>query len=148
MARFMSTMGEEMGEDLSDNLSETMESDENGPLNRMVMTGCGRHCHAFSLDRLFQFPHPGNSIRSLVRHMGLYPTRFFNGQRAQERANDDGGDLPLSQDYSTYTLSLPQESPDSRFQAWKRMALRTFGSGTVDSRSHQNHAGVVKDRLH
>jgi len=84
----------------------------------------------------------------LVRHMDLYPTRFFNGQGAQERADDGGGDLPLSQDYPTDALSIPTESSDSRLQAWKRMALRTFGSGAVDSRSHQNHAGVVKDTIH
>ena len=84
----------------------------------------------------------------LVRHMDLYRTRFFNGQRAQERADDGGGDLPLSQDHPAHALSLPTESPDSRLQAWKRMALRTLGSGTVDSRSHQSHAGVVKDTIH
>jgi hypothetical protein len=59
-----------MGEDLSDNLSEAMESDENGPWNRIVMTGCGRHCHAFSLDRLFQFPYPGSSIPARIIHGG------------------------------------------------------------------------------
>lgn len=85
---------------------------------------------------------------SLVRRMGHFQSRFFNGQRAQERADDGGGDLPLSQDHSSNTLSLPKESPDSRLQAWKRMALRTLGSGTVDSRSHQNDVGIVKDRLH
>lgn len=115
--------------------------------NRTALTGCDRHCHTFSLDRSLKFPYPGNSIRALVRHMYPYQTRFCNGQRAQERVDDGGGDLPLSQDHPAHALSLSTESPDSRLQAWKRMALRTLGSGTVDSRSHQNHVSVVKDRL-
>src|SRR5262245_3953862 len=112
------------------------------------MTLYDRNCHAFSLDRSFKFAYPGDCIRGLVRCMDRYRTRSFNGQAAQERADDGGGDLPLSQDYPTHALSLPTESPDSCLQARKRMALRTLGSGTVDSRPHQKHVSVVKDRLH
>src|SRR5262249_59542035 len=90
--------------------------------NCQVMTVYDRDCHAFSLDRSFKFAYPGNGVRGLVKYMDHYRTRFFNGQRAQERADDGGGDLPLSQDHPTYAVSLLTESPDSCLQAWERMA--------------------------
>ncbi len=63
---------------------------------------------------------------------------WHDGDRPEKRIDDGDGDLPLSENYSAYTLSLFTESADSRLQAWKRMAVRALGSGTVDSRTNQN----------
>ena len=60
------------------------------------------------------------------------------GNRPEKRIDDGNGDLPLSENYPADTLSLFTEQADSRFQAWKRMAVRALGSGTVDSRTNQN----------
>lgn len=60
------------------------------------------------------------------------------GDRPEKRTDDGDGDLPLSENYPAHTLSLFTESPDSRLQARKRMAVRALGSGTVDPRTNQN----------
>lgn len=60
------------------------------------------------------------------------------GDGPEKRIDDGDGDLPLSQNYAPHTLSLFAEPADSRLQAWKRMAVRALGSGTVDSRTNQS----------
>lgn len=63
--------------------------------------------------------------------------RLIHAQGAKERADDGGGDLPIPENYSANALPLSSESEDSRLQAWKRMAIRSFGSGTVDPQPDQ-----------
>jgi len=55
-----------------------------------------------------------------------------NGDSPEERIDDGDRDLPLPENHPAYSLSLLTESADSRLQAWQRMAIRTFGSGTMD----------------
>ncbi len=69
---------------------------------------------------------------------------WHDGDSPEKRIDDGDGDLPLSENYPAHTLSLFAESADSRLQAWKRMAVRALGSGTVDSRTNQNR----RERLH
>ena len=66
-----------------------------------------------------------------------------DGDGPEERIDDGGGNLPLPEDYPPHTLSLLTKPADSRLQAWKRMAIRTFGSGTVDPRPHQNRRELL-----
>ena len=69
--------------------------------------------------------------------------RWRNGDSPEERIDDGNGNLPLPEDYPAYALSLLTESADSRLQAWKRMAIRTFGSGTVDPRPNQDRRKLL-----
>jgi len=64
--------------------------------------------------------------------------RWSDEQGPEERTDDRDGNIPISQDYSTYPLSLSPESTDSRLQAGKGMAIRPFGSRAMDSRPNQN----------
>ena len=57
---------------------------------------------------------------------------WHDGDSPEERTHDGYRDVPLPQNYSSHALPLFAESADSRFQAWQRMAIRTFGSGTMD----------------
>jgi len=69
--------------------------------------------------------------------------RWRNGDDPEERIDDSDGNLPLSEDYPAYALSLLTESADTRLQARKGMAIRTFGSGTVDPRPNQDRRLVL-----
>ena len=71
-----------------------------------------------------------------------------NGKRTQQRIDDGGGDVPLSEDHPTDALPLSSESSDTRLQAWERMAIRTFGSGAMDPRADQAPSGAVKETWH
>jgi hypothetical protein len=64
--------------------------------------------------------------------------RWSDEQGPEERTDDRDGNMPISQDYSTYPLSLSSESTDSRLQAGKGMAICPFGSRAMDSRPNQN----------
>ena len=83
-----------------------------------------------------------------MRHMNDVQTWSSDGQRAQERTDDHGGDLPLPEDYAKDALPLLTESADSSLQAWEGMAIRTFGSGTVDSRPDQKSPRIIEEILH
>lgn len=65
--------------------------------------------------------------------------RWSDEQSAEDRTDDGDRNMPVSQDYSTYPLSLSSEPTDSRLQAGKRMAFCTVGSRAVDPRPNQNH---------
>lgn len=65
-------------------------------------------------------------------------SRWSDGQDSEDRTDDSDGNLPVSQDHSTYPLSLSSESTNSRLQARKGMALCAFGSRTMDPRPNQN----------
>ena len=71
-----------------------------------------------------------------------------NDRRTKERTTDSGGDVPVSQNHPADTVPLSSEPSDTCLQAWERMAIRTFGSGTVDSRAHEAPVGVVKEAWH
>src|SRR5574342_299321 len=116
------------------------------PQNWTDLTAYDRYCHIFSLDRSPRFSYPDVSSEP-INPMDSSRRRFSNGQRAQERIDDGRGDLPLLEDYPADTLPLSSESQNSRLQAWERMAIRTFGSGTVDSRPNQGLARPVKETL-
>lgn len=64
--------------------------------------------------------------------------RWRDEQGSEERINDRNGNMSVSEDYSTYPLSLSPESADSRFQAGQGMAICTFGSRAMDPRPNQN----------
>ena len=57
---------------------------------------------------------------------------WHDGDSPEERIDDSDRDVPLPEDHTPHSLSLFTESADSRLQAWQRMAIRTFGSGTMD----------------
>jgi hypothetical protein len=59
---------------------------------------------------------------------------WHDGDSPEERIDDSDRDLPLPEDHPSHAVSLSTESADSRLQAWQRMAIRTFGSGTMDPR--------------
>ena len=65
-------------------------------------------------------------------------TRWSDEQSSEDRTDDRDRNMPISQDYSTDPLSLSSESADSRLQAGKGMAIRTFGSRAMDPRPNQN----------
>jgi hypothetical protein len=71
-----------------------------------------------------------------------------NGKRTQERVDDGGRDLPLSEDHPTDTLPVSSEPSDTRLQAWERMAIRTFGSRAMDPGADQTPSGVMKETWH
>lgn len=52
--------------------------------------------------------------------------RWSDEQVSEDRTDDRDGNMPVSQDYATYSLSLSSESADSRLQTGKGMAIRTF----------------------
>ena len=83
-----------------------------------------------------------------MRHMDTLGRRSSNGQRAQERTYDSRGNLPLFEDHPADSLSLSTESPDTRLQAWERMAIRSFGSRAVDTGAHEGTGRVLKETLH
>ena len=69
--------------------------------------------------------------------------RWRDGDSPEERVDDGDGNLPLPEDHPAHALSLFTESADSRLQAWKRMAIRTFGSGTMDPRPDQDRRTLL-----
>ena len=102
-----------------------------------ALTAFDMHCHIFSLDILVVV-----SRMTGVLEAGMSICRSGNGwsdeQGSEDRTDDRDGDMPVSQDYSTYPLSLSSKSTDSRFQAGKGMAICPFGFGAMDPRSNQN----------
>ena len=64
--------------------------------------------------------------------------RWRDEQGSEDRTDDRDGNMPVSQDYSTYPLSLSSESTDSRLQAGEGMAICTFRSRAMDPRPNQN----------
>lgn len=83
-----------------------------------------------------------------MRPMSHLRLRLCYGQTAQERDHDGGGDVPLFKDYPADALPLLAESPDPGLQARERMAICSFGSRTVDSRSHPKSPRIVKETAH
>jgi hypothetical protein len=73
---------------------------------------------------------------SLYNHDEIW---WSDGDGPEERVDDGDGDLPLSEDYPTHAVPLLAEPADSRLQAWEGMAVRAFGSRTVDSRPNEIH---------
>lgn len=65
-------------------------------------------------------------------------SRWSNEQDPEDRTDDGDRNMSISQDHSTYPLSLSPESADSRLQVGEGMAIRTFGPRTVDPRPDQN----------
>ncbi len=68
----------------------------------------------------------------------LSGSRWSDEQGAKDRTDDRDRNMPISQDYSTYPLSLSSESADSRLQAGKRMAICALRSRAMDPRPDQN----------
>src|SRR5215472_9537635 len=98
-------------------------------------------------DSLFP-PTLTSKFRRFMRLMSHLQLRFCYGQTAQERNHDGGGDVPLFKDHPADALPLPAESPDSRLQARERMAICSFGSRTVDSRSYPKSPRIVRETAH
>lgn len=65
--------------------------------------------------------------------------RWSDEQGSEDRIDDRDGNMPVSQDYSTYPLSLSSKSTDSRLQAGQGMAICPFGFRAMDPRPNQNH---------
>ena len=107
-----------------------------------VMTAYDRHCHVFSLDIPSSLSKIALTFWSLMRNRPSQ-NRWDDGDSPEERTHDGDGDLSLPEDYDPYPLSLYTEQTDSSLQAWERMAIRTFGSGTVDPRPDQNRPPVI-----
>jgi hypothetical protein len=71
--------------------------------------------------------------------------RLSSGQDSQERADDGQANLSLPQDFTADTLSASSLPTYPRIQARQRMAIRPFGSRTVDSRRSSQTSGQFLD---
>ena len=69
-------------------------------------------------------------------------------QRSEDRTDDRDRNMPVSEDYSTYPLSLSSESADSRLQAGKRMAICTVGPRAMDPRPNRSHSELLNTGHH
>jgi len=71
--------------------------------------------------------------------------RWASGQDSQERADDGQANLSFPQDFTTDTLSASSVPADPCIQARQRMAIRPFGSRTVDPRRSSQTSGQFLD---
>lgn len=67
--------------------------------------------------------------------------RWSGGQDSQERADDGQANLSFPQHFTAYTLSTSSKPADPRIQARQPMAVRSFGSRTVDPRRSRHISG-------
>jgi hypothetical protein len=77
------------------------------------------------------------------------PSQWLSdGKRAEERTHDGGRDVPLPENYPTDALPLSSEPSDPCLQAWKRMAIRAFGSRAMDPGPDEAPAALMKETWH
>ncbi len=93
---------------------------------------CVRYFHLTFLHRPLEYLHSGGNMQQVSSR-----TRWSNGQDSQERADDGHGNLPLPQNSTADTLSPSSAPRHPRVQARQPVAIRSFGSRTVDPR-HSN----------
>ncbi len=74
--------------------------------------------------------------------------RWSDEQRSEDRTDDSDRNMPVSQDYSAYPLSLSSESADSRLQAGKGMAICTVRSRAMDPGPNQNRREFLNTGHH
>ena len=108
----------------------------------VALTVYDRHCHVFLLDNPPSLSKMALTFWSLMKNRPSQ-NRWDDGDSPEERIDDGGGDVSLPEDYDPHPLSLYTEQTDSSLQAWERMAIRTFGSGTVDPRPDQNRPPLI-----
>src|SRR5262245_6354250 len=102
----------------------------------------------FHLTDSLCFPTLASKSGRFMRLISDLRLRFFYGQTAQERNHDGGGNVQLFKDHPADALPLLAESPDPRLQARERMAICSYGSRTVDSRSHPKPPRIVMETAH
>jgi len=71
--------------------------------------------------------------------------RWSSGQDSQERADDGQANLSPPQDFTADPLSASSVPGNPRIQARQRMAIRSFGSRTVDPRRSSQTSGQFLD---
>ena len=85
--------------------------------------------HLTFLQRPLEYLHSGGGMQH-----GSSMTKWSNEQDSQERADDSHENLPLPQDSTGYALSVSSAPIHPWIYAWHRLAIRSFGSRTVDPR--------------
>jgi hypothetical protein len=90
---------------------------------------CIRYFHLTFLHRPLEYLHSGGNMQQVSSR-----TRWSDEQDSQERADDGYGNLPLAQNSTAETLSASSAPRHPRVQARQRVAIRPFGSRTVDPR--------------